>query len=125
MKENPVALILALASIGLGVITFLAPALRVAALLSLTLLLLLLFLTLRLEQFDRKFQKQEKMIIGLQKEISRVLDNFDIHKKVFKLEERLKQVMKSRKGEWNPLWGVAIIAILILLFFILKASGIF
>jgi hypothetical protein len=124
-SERTTSVILGVAGLGLSIITFLSPQIRIPAALTLVVFLTTLFLVLRLQQLSDELASLGRGQKRINSEISRMKERFDIYKKIYKLEEDMRLLKMGKKGAWNPIWGIAIIAILVLLFFILKAAGLF
>lgn len=126
-SEKVISLLLGIASIGLGIIALLTPILRTAAIATLSAVVVLVFLLLRLKQVTDGLERLLRLSARLKADMKALDARFDIYKKIYKLEESIKKLetMKGRRGEWNPLWGIVIVVFLVLLFFILKAAGLF
>ena len=122
--EGIVSLIIGVTSTGLAITAFVKPTLRLLSTVILISLLGVLLLILKLQQLHSIIKTTRTSCSSSNKKIDKIIEQFDIHKKIYKIETEIRNMRLKRKGSIDPLWGIAVMAIIILIVFILMAIGI-
>ena len=126
--ERTTSVLLGIASIGLGILTLISSAARPLAGMGLIIALLFTFTHLRVSAIDSKLRSIDSLEKHLQTQIARVTKEFNLHKKLYKLEQHiisLEKMLRNKRGKFDPMWGGVIVIFIILILAILKALGIY